>query len=93
MVLELVQNDFPALEKVAIRFGLFQRMEYLLHIPITQMQKSNKQYRQICGYVRKHWGATVTSKYLTRKNKVYLTLFAIAPKTVRKIHRFIKKIK
>lgn len=93
MVLELVQNDFPALEKVAIRFGLFQRMEYLLHIPITQMQKSNKQYRQICGYVRKHWGATVTSKYLTGKNKVYLTLFAIAPKTVRKIHRFIKKIK
>lgn len=93
MVLEIVQKDFPKLEKVAIRFGLFQRLEYLLHIPIVQMKKDNIQYKEVCSYVRRHWWDAMISKYLTCKNKLYLTLFAIAPRTVRKTHRFIKKIK
>lgn len=91
MVYKIVQENFPELEKVALRFGLFQRMEYLLHIPIAQMQKENKQYKAICKYIRKHFGGILTSKFLTCKNKIYLILFAIAPKGVRKIHAFIKK--
>lgn len=90
MVFDLVRENFPKLEKVAIRFGLFQRMEYLLHIPISQMTKENRQYREVCRYVRRRFGAMLVSKYLTAKNKLYLTLFAIAPKGVRKIHAFIK---
>lgn len=90
MVFELVRENFPNLEKVAVRFGLFQRMEYLLHIPILQMMKENQQYRAVCRYVRGHFFATWASKYLTFKNKIYLSLFAIAPKSVRKIHAFIK---
>lgn len=78
------------LEKLAMRFGLFQRLEYLLHIPILQMTRENGQYRDICKYVRKHWKDAVSSPYLTGKNKVYLVLFAIAPKTIRKVHRRLK---
>lgn len=77
--------------KVAMRFGLFQRLEYLLHIPISQMTKNNGQYREICRYVRKHWWDTVKSPYLTKKNKVYLLLFAVAPKGIRVVHRRLKK--
>ncbi len=91
MVYELVRENFPGLKKVAIRFGLFQRMEYLLHIPIGQMKKENQQYKEVCRYVKGHFFATWASKYLTFKNKIYLTLFAMAPKGVRKIHAFIKK--
>ena len=92
MVNELVKENFPNLKKVAMRFGAFQRLEYLLHIPIGQMTKENYQYKEICRYVKRHLGSAWMSKFLTLKNKVYLTLFAIAPKNVRKIHAFIKKM-
>ena len=92
MVYGLVCEKFPELKKIAIRFGLFQRMDYLLHIPIVQMKKDNVQYRKICTYVKKHWLDTVFSKYLSLKDKVYLTLFALMPKGIRKIHAKIKKL-
>ncbi len=92
MVHEIVQKDFQMLEKVSIRFGLFQRLEYLLHIPIIQMTKDNVQYRQICTYIRKNFWKMLANKYLTNKNKVYLVLFSIAPKGVRKLHAKIKGI-
>lgn len=92
MVYELVKQNFPELEKVAVRFGLFQRMEYLLHIPIPQMTKDNGQYRAICRYVRSRFILVWINKYLTFKNKVYLSLFAIAPKSVRKTHAMLKKL-
>ena len=93
MVYELVNENFPALKKIAIRFGLFQRMDYLLHIPISKMERENEQYKKICKYVKKHWFHTVSSKYLTAKDKLYLTLFAIAPKRIRQIHAMIKRMK
>lgn len=91
MVYEIVKDKYPALSKIAIRFGLYQRMDYLLHIPIKQMVKENLQYKYICTYVKKHWTDTVASAYLTKKEKLYLTLFAVAPKTVRKVHAFIRR--
>jgi len=90
MVYELVLENFPSLKQIAVRFGLYQRMDYLLHIPISMMKKENEQYRAICKYVKKHWTDTVSSKFLTKKDKLYLTLFAIMPKGVRKIHAAIK---
>ena len=91
MVYELVLKQFPDLKKEAIRFGLFQRMDYLLHIPIMQMNKNNKQYKEVCRYIRKYFFHMLFSKYLTKKDKIYLFLFALAPKTVRKVHAFIRK--
>ena len=54
MVNELVKKEFPALQEVAFRFGMFQRLEYLLHIPVSQMNGENAPYRSICKYVRKN---------------------------------------
>lgn len=93
MVRGIVEKSFPQLTKIAVRFGLYQRLEYLLHIPIGQMTKDNGQYRQIVSHVRKNWLHAVTNPYLNVKNKVYLTVFAIAPKTVKRLHRFQKKIR
>lgn len=92
MVFTLVLDKFPELTRIAVRFGLYQRMDYLLHIPISMMEKKNVQYREICKYVRKHWKDTVSSGYLTGKDKLYLTLFALMPKGIRKIHAAIKKL-
>ncbi len=89
---ELVRTHYPELLPVAKRFQMFQRIEYLLHIPILQMTGENRQYRDIVLYIRKHYFEGLTNPYLTKKNKLYLTLFAVAPKTVRQVHAKIKRL-
>lgn len=44
MVQKLVADTWPEDEKlaeIAFRFGIFQRLDYLLHIPTEQMTKDN----------------------------------------------------
>ena len=84
--MEIVKGQYPALEETAFRFGIFQRLEYLLHIPIQQMRADNKMYCDIVRYMRKNWLRSMGNQVLTGKNKVYHTLFAIAPKTLRRLH-------
>ena len=91
-VMEYVEKDFPELRDVAFRFGIFQRLEYLLHIPIPQMTKDNAFYRKIVKYLRKHWIQTLKNPILTKKNKAYATAFAMMPKGIRVIHKKIKKL-
>lgn len=78
------------LGKIALRFWIFQRLEYMLHIPISQMTKENTFYRQVVKGLRHKWFKGLCNPYLTIKNKVYMMLFVIAPKGVRKLHRKIK---
>lgn len=93
MVLTLVEEKYPDLSVIAYRFGVFQRLDYLLHIPIGQMTQDNKQYQSIVAWLRKYWLQAMGNPYLTRKNKVYHTLFAVAPKGIRVLHSVIKSIK
>jgi hypothetical protein len=92
MVAQVVQEGFEDLQPVAFRFGMFQRLEYLLHIPVSKMNKETPQYSQICKYIRKNCFKAWKNPYLTGKNKVYLTLFALAPKTIRVVHKKIKRL-
>ena len=92
MAQELVAASYPELKKVALRFGVFQRLEYLLHIPISRMNRENVQYRQIVSWLRKHWPESLINPFLTGKNKIYHTLFAIAPCGLRKLHRKLKNL-
>lgn len=86
----LVQKAYPELERIAFRFGMFQRLEYLLHIPVYQMNQKNVQYREICKHVRRNWCRALSNPYLTGKNKLYLVLFAIAPKGIRVVHKRLR---
>ncbi len=83
---ELVDRKYPALHLYAIRFNLFQRLDYMLHVPVSQMRKNNAFYQKVKGYLRAHLRDTMTNPYLTRKNKGYLMLFTLAPKMVRRVH-------
>lgn len=84
---EIVDKQYPHLREVCIRFGLFQRLDYMLHIPVLQMNSSNGFYVGVKKYLRKHMKDTLTNPYLTKKNKIYLMLLTIAPKTVRALHQ------
>lgn len=93
MVQDMVEQHYPDLQEVAMRFGLFQRLEYLLHIPIGQMTRENAQYINICRYIRKHVVDMVKNMHLTKKNKIYLLLFAVAPKGLRQVHALSMKLR
>ena len=87
---ELVANNYPDLQEIATRFALYQRLDYLLHIPISQMTRENEFYMNVWRYLkRSHFYG---NKYLTVKNKIYLGLLRINPRTIRKIHRAIKSL-
>lgn len=92
MVKDMAAGD-RELEETAFRFGVFQRLEYLLHIPISQMTMDNKMYRDIVAYMRKNWLRSMKNSVLTGKNKMYHTLFALAPRGIRKLHRRLRGYK
>ncbi len=87
---EIVEEEYPALLPEAMRFGLFQRLDYMLHIPISQMNRENAFYQQVKTYLKKHRKDAVKSQYLTQKNKVYLVLLGTAPRLVRKVHSILR---
>ena len=87
---EIVDKHYPDLKEVCIRFGLFQRLDYMLHIPVMQMTSDNRFYIQVKQYLRKHLKDTISNPYLTKKNKIYLLLLTIAPKMVRTAHQKMK---
>lgn len=89
-VYSIVKKEYPSLLPEALRFGLFQRLDYMLHIPISQMNRENKFYCEVRNYLRHNRQAAVHSPYLTRKNKVYLLLLGTAPRFVRRVHKLLR---
>lgn len=87
---KLVDEHYPELKAIAFRFGMVQRLDYMLHIPVSKMTRDNEFYREVVANIRKNWTKILANKVLTGKNKIYLTLFAIAPKTLRVVHAKIK---
>ena len=92
MVQSLVEENYPDLKDVAFRFGTFQRLEYMLHIPISQMRRDNAAYRRTVCDLRRSWVSAMRNPVLTGKNKVYHTLFAVAPRGVRRGHRVVRSV-
>lgn len=82
----LVDEKYPALHAYAVRFNLYQRLDYLLHVPISQMRSDNAFYGDVITYLRRHLIDTVKNPYLTKKNKAYLLLLTAAPRAVRRVH-------
>lgn len=89
-VFEIVEKEYPDLKQEAMRFSLFQRLDYMLHIPIAMMTKDNIFYQQVRKYLKMHRKDAVRSPYLSKKNKIYLLLLGTAPKTVRSVHKLLK---
>lgn len=91
MVLSLVKQNYPDLKSIALRFGLFQRLEYLLHIPVSRMTKDNRVYRKTVHFIRTHLWFVPFSRYLTGKNKLYLFILGCGPKSARRLHGRLRK--
>ena len=90
VAMDLVKAGHPELIPVAERFRFVQQLDYLLHIPISKMTSENSFYRKVVADLRGSLGHMLTNRYLTGKQKAYLTLLAIAPKGVRTLHARIR---
>lgn len=85
-VSELVKQSYPDLVNEAFRFGMIQRLDYMLHIPISMMNTDNSFYMAVASYMRKNRFKALGNDLLTNKNKFYILLLGSAPKKVRQIH-------
>lgn len=83
---------WPDLDKVSVRFCLVQRLDYLLHIPISKMKSDNDFYRNVCRYVRGHLCDSLTNPYLTGRQRLYLMLFATSPRAIRRMHARLRHL-
>lgn len=90
---EAVAEYLPDMAEYAKRFALYQRLDYLLHIPISQMNDSNEFYVNVCRYIKDNRESIKHNGLLTKKNRLYLTLMSYNPRTIRKIHRVWLRIK
>lgn len=105
MVLDMVQSNAAIsqrevqengktvlMEDIAFRFGIFQRIDYMLHIPVEQMKSENAFYKKVRTYLRRNMWNICKNPVLTGKNKIYALLLGVAPKTVRSVHKKIKRL-
>lgn len=87
---QIVDNKWPDMHELAIRFGLIQRLDYLLHIPISKMTKDNEFYQKVVRYLRDHRSDINNNKYLTKKNRIYLMVLSMAPRFIRSLHAKVR---
>lgn len=90
VALELVKKSHPELTDIAMRFGFVQRLDYLLHIPISKMTKDNAFYRDVVRYIRGNLGEIFANNYLTGKQKAYLMILAANPRGIRTLHAKVR---
>lgn len=87
----LVNKKYPELKEISKRFALFQRLDYMLHIPIGQMNEDNEFYKNVVKYLRRNLLKMFCNSYLTNKNKFYLLLLTFMPKKIRQLHNIKMK--
>lgn len=85
-VTAFAKEKYPDLDEYTMRFSLVQRLDYLLHIPISKMTKDNAFYQDVSRFVKVHKKEIKTNPYLSRRQRLYLYLFTGNPRTVRIIH-------
>lgn len=90
IALDIVKQKYPKLVTIAERFGFYQRLDYLLHIPISKMTADNEFYRAVVRNIRGGYFKMLGNPYLTKKQKIYLAVLAPAPKLVRRLHAFAR---
>lgn len=90
VALDIVKENYKNLIPIAERFGYYQRLDYLLHIPVSKMTSDNLFYIDVVKNIRKNILGIITNKYLTGKNKAYLCILTPAPRLVRSLHAALR---
>lgn len=90
---EVMKEYFPSCLHEADRFRFYQRLIFLLHIPVSLMTKDNACYQKVIAEVRDEKDIWINNPYLSAKEKRNLTILARAPKLSKRLHGVVMKIK
>lgn len=91
LAMELVRSEHPGILPVAKRFALVQRLDYLLHIPVSQMTPDHAFYQETAQYLKRNRREILINPYLSKKERRNLWLMSFAPRTLRALHKKIRK--
>ncbi|MCR5127201.1 MAG: glycosyltransferase [Lachnospiraceae bacterium] len=89
----IARDHYPEYLEEGRRFRLVQALDFLLHIPIEEMQRKNAFYMRIVRFVRSEKTEIRKNRYLNKKQRSYLKLLAFSPRGVRSVHRATMKLR
>ncbi len=89
----LMEKEFPAYESEAKRFWLYQRLDYMLHIPVSMMKKDNEVCCNIIKDLKKNRKEIRSNPHLTKKEKRNLLILSRVPKMSKRVHNVIMRLK
>ena len=93
-MLELADKKHPDLKEEALHFYMMQAMWFLLHIPVSEMNRSNGLYTRVYGRVKDNRRFIRKDPYLKGKNRRNLLILAYLPaRGVKRIFGIVKKIR
>lgn len=90
---QIVEKSYPQLKTEAVRFGLYQRLDYMLHIPVGRMVNTDTFYVNVKRWLRKHFADILKNPLLTKRDRIYLILLTTAPKTIRSVHGITMRLR
>ncbi|MCQ2522738.1 MAG: glycosyltransferase [Lachnospiraceae bacterium] len=93
MALNICESHFPQWKQQALRFWFFQRLMFLLHIPVELMKKDNTYYMTVIKQVKEGRSLWKTNPFLLPKEKRNLMILSVCPKFSKRVHGLIMKIK
>ena len=91
IALRVSREKFPFQIERAERFVYVQALDFMLHIPVEEMNKKNAFYMRILRYLRSEEQKIMKNRYLSAKDRKYLILLLETPVAARKTHRFVMR--
>lgn len=89
----MMEKSFPMYYLQAKRFWLYQRLDYMLHIPVSMMNKDNEVCRGIIVDLKRNRKEIRTNPHLAKKEKRNLLILSYAPKLSKRVHNVIMRLK
>lgn len=90
---EIMEEQYPQYREETERFCYFQRLDFLLHIPVAEMNKENETYQRTIAEIKKSRKKIKNNQYLTKKEKRNLLILSYVPKLSKRFHGIIMKFK
>ena len=90
---EIMEEQYPQYREETERFCYFQRLDFLLHIPVAEMNKENETYQRTIAEIKKSRKKIKNNQYLTKKEKRNLLILSYVPKLSKRFHGIIMKLK
>lgn len=90
---KMMEESYPELREEGIRFWYFQRLDYMLHIPVSYMKKSNTVCWNIIRDLKNGRKQIKNNAFLTQKEKRNLLILSYAPRMSKRFHNMIMVVK